>query len=279
MLRQTLFFLLLIGQLHAQSTVAGVVKDAATGTPLPYVNVGVVGKNIGTVTDEAGAFEMAIAKEHDLDQVKISMVGYQPKAFRVADLREMLRKEPVIFLEEAVYSMTEVVVYGKEGELREKIVGNPTETRRNRIQFSKDLLGNEMGIVIKNKKRPIFIKDFNVNILENGHETFKFRINLYSVKNGLPAENILQENIIVSSSIREGMLTVDLTPYNIWVTGNFFISMEWIEDLGDNSLEFSLDNRGRTSPTITRTTSQAQWAEVGKAAFGTGIGIWLTVKY
>lgn len=39
-----------------QVDLVGQVIDAATEEPLPYVNIGLVNQNIGTVTDEAGYF-------------------------------------------------------------------------------------------------------------------------------------------------------------------------------------------------------------------------------
>jgi hypothetical protein len=45
---------------HAQ-VFDGVVKDAKTGVPLPYVNVGIVNKGVGTVTDNAGRFKINLS--------------------------------------------------------------------------------------------------------------------------------------------------------------------------------------------------------------------------
>jgi hypothetical protein len=187
-----------------------------------------------------------------------------------------------ITLDEAAYQMDEVFVYGekfKGRKLRERILGNETESRNNKTGFDANLLGNEMGIVIKTKRRPTFIKDFSIYITDNDYNTFKFRINFYNLRNGLPDQNILKENIIVTSSMKEGKLTVDLSQYNIVVEDDFFVSMEWIEDMGDHGLFFSTDISGGASPTITRTTSQGKWRDVGKMAFGTGIGITTTVQY
>lgn len=274
--------LLLISlQLPGQSTVEGTIKDGKSMKGLAYVNVGVVGKNVGTVTDSDGRFQLTVEETYDHDTLSISMVGYQRKSWRVSDFRQLLRHETEIILDEEAYTMDEVVVYGekfKGRKLKEKVLGNPTESKSNRTGFETNYLGNEMGIVIKNKKRPTYIKDFNVSVVSNKYDSFKFRINFYDMKKGLPDKNILKENIIVTSDMKEGKLTVDLTPYNIMVEDDFFVSMEWIEDMGEHGLFFSTETSA-ASPTIVRKTSQGAWKEVGKMAYNTGIGITVTVQY
>ena len=49
-----LIFFLASHSIHGQYTLSSEVVDSATGKPIPYVNVGVVKKGIGTVTDENG---------------------------------------------------------------------------------------------------------------------------------------------------------------------------------------------------------------------------------
>lgn len=268
--------------LIGQSIIEGTIKDSKSMEGLAYVNIGIVGENVGTVTDSNGKFRLAIDEKYDNNELRISMVGYKSKSFKVADFKQLMRNGSEATLDEAPYEMDEVIVYGKKfkgRKLKEKILGNPTESRNNKTGFETNLLGNEMGIVIKTKRRPTFIKDFSIYIVSNQYDTFKFRINFYDIKNGLPNQNILKENIIVTSSIKKGKLTVDLSQYNLMVEDDFFVSMEWIEDMGEHGLFFSTDTSGSASPTITRKTSQGEWREVGKLAFGTGIGITLTVQY
>ena len=43
-----------------QKTLVGQVVDPSTLDPLPFVNIGLVNKNIGTVTDEEGYFQLEV---------------------------------------------------------------------------------------------------------------------------------------------------------------------------------------------------------------------------
>ena len=56
---------------NAQNRVNGVVKSNKTLEPLAYVNIGIVGKGIGTVTNEKGFFKNTKLLK------KLSEIGYK----------------------------------------------------------------------------------------------------------------------------------------------------------------------------------------------------------
>jgi len=66
----------------------------------------------------------------------------------------------------------------------------------------------------------------------------RFRLNFYSVQNGLPTTTLLKENIIIETDITSGIVTKDLTPYEIVIDEDFFVAIEWIEDLGPGNCSF-----------------------------------------
>jgi hypothetical protein len=263
-------------QLSLAQNVEGLIQDEATGEGLAYVNIGVIGKDVGTVSDRQGRFRLAVDDQYNQDTLKISMVGYQPRSFTVADFRERLKGDPTVALTEAVATLKEVVVEDKRyrgRKLKERIIGNTKAVTSNRTYFAFNALGNEMGIYINVKRNPTFVQEFNLYITENKYDVFKFRLNFYSVKNGLPDENLLDQNIIASFTEREGQLTVDLREYNIVLEGDVIITMEWIEELGKHGLAFATSSGwGEKHRAIVRHTSQGDWKRGGP-----GIGITLKV--
>ena len=58
--------------LHSQELYQGNITDHKTGMPLSYVNIGVVGKDIGTVSDMDGNFKSGILSV-DLREYNIVM--------------------------------------------------------------------------------------------------------------------------------------------------------------------------------------------------------------
>jgi len=52
------------------------VVDASTQDPLPFVNIGLVDKNIGTVTDEEGYFQLEVDPlKYGKSNLRFSMIG------------------------------------------------------------------------------------------------------------------------------------------------------------------------------------------------------------
>lgn len=270
-----IFSVLLNSSLRAQA-VEGTIQDASSGEPLAYVNIGVVGKDVGTVSDANGHFQLDIEEQYNKDELKISMVGYRPQSFTVADFRKQLNDNPAIKLTEAVVVMKEVVIEDKRyrgRKLKERIIGNTKAVTSNRTYFAFNALGNEMGIYIDVKRNPTFVQEFNLYITENKYDVFKFRLNFYSAKNGLPDKNLLDKNIIASFTEKEGKLTVDLREYNIVLEDDTIVTMEWIEELGKHGLAFATSSStAQNRRAIIRHTSQGDWKTGGP-----GIGITLKV--
>lgn len=255
--------------LSAQIIAEGVVKEAGSGNPISYVNIGVVGKNIGTVSNGAGRFKLTIPKANARDTVRVSMLGYVPQLFTVSDFIRQLADGEII-MQTSSFILPDVIVSGKE--LKEKVLGNPTESQSTTTGFTSNKLGNEVGIVIKIKKAPTFIKSFTASVVSKDNKPVKLRLNFYSLKNGLPDKLIQDKNIIVSAPVQGGKLVVDLSDYNIVAEDDFFVSLEWIESASGTIMFSGSLFKGAL---IARETSQADWQKVGIF----GIGFTVKVAY
>lgn len=87
----------------------GVVYDAATGEPLPYVSVAVSGGRYGTMTDAAGKWSLRVpAGRH---RIAFSFVGYQSDTITVTSPHEM---KIITKLREYARSLQEVVITARE---------------------------------------------------------------------------------------------------------------------------------------------------------------------
>ena len=58
----------------AQIEISGIIYDENSEEPLSYVNIGVVGKNIGTVSNKNGFYQLSIPEKFKDDTSRISMV-------------------------------------------------------------------------------------------------------------------------------------------------------------------------------------------------------------
>jgi len=66
---------------QVKTRVSGIITDAATGETLPFVNLVFVGKNIGTITDYDGRYE--ITTQWASDSLKVSFIGYKSQTKHV----------------------------------------------------------------------------------------------------------------------------------------------------------------------------------------------------
>ena len=251
-------------QIKSQELTKGKITDQHTNEQLAYVNIGIIGKNIGTVSDFDGNFEINIPVGLNADTMRFSMIGYEPLEMIVDDFKKQMGNNATIKLKQSITHLKEVVV--TDNNLKEKILGNKTRSKNVTGGFSTDLLGNEVGVVMKIKRKPTYIKDFNCFIAKNKYSKLKFRLNIYEIKKGMPGKNILKENIFVETEMEQGLLTVDLTKYNLWVETDFLVTLEWIEDLGEDGLYFSARLLG--APMIARQTSQGHWGKITMASLG-----------
>ena len=65
-----------------QGVVNGMVRDAATGAALEFVNVGVLGSRSGTATDSRGRYTLTVNAK-DSVTLRFSFTGYEPCEKRV----------------------------------------------------------------------------------------------------------------------------------------------------------------------------------------------------
>jgi len=115
----SILFLSLAAGLFAQgnqpaSSIRGLITDAASGEPLPYVSVVVLNSNpvVGAITDETGNFRLNNLPVGRYD-IQASFLGYEPAVFR--EIMVSSAKETVleISMKENMQLLEEVVVRPK----------------------------------------------------------------------------------------------------------------------------------------------------------------------
>ena len=254
----------------SQNNLVGQVLNAQTKEELPYVNIGLVDKNLGTVSDDSGFFELEVdALQYPNAILRFSMIGFENQDFK---LKEFIDKQVLtVTLKEKVTVLKEVIVSKKRTKFQTKILGNKTNSQLIYASFTTNKLGNEMGFVVRKRKNPMILKKFNLSLVENNYGLIRFRLNFYDIKEGFPKNTLLKENIIVETDISKGIVSKDLTPYEIVIDQDFFVSIEWIEDLGPGKLFFSGGFFG--APLIAREVSQGKWSKVGTASVGMNIEV------
>lgn len=221
---------------------SGHLIDKESGQPIPYANIGIIGKNIGTASNAAGWFKMELNSKYDKDTLCVSSIGYESKKFLVGDLKDDIGNidQVKIELSPKIYQLAEVIIQ----PINTKIytLGNfcKTNSTYGNAFYSKEL-GTEMGVIIElppNKDKAL-LTNFRFYVGKFTYNEFPVRLNIYNLKNGLPYENILTEPIFIEIT-SAGEYIIDLKQYKIVTNRVFFISLEYykIPDITEGELVF-----------------------------------------
>jgi hypothetical protein len=265
----SLLFLFFSFSIFSQQQFKGLLIDSISRQAIEFANVGIEGKGIGTVSNEKGEFSFLIPDSLKNSVVKISLIGYRSKKVRAA---EKFSDQRILLSPEAI-ALREVPVAAKKSVT--KILGNETTSKSVSAGFKKNSLGCEFAIKLHVKHKQTHLKKLLFHINNNDMDSLLFRFNVYSVsKKGYPEENILKQNIIISTKVKTGLVSIDLLPYSIFTDEEVFIAIEWIKDLGDVAkLMFSTKMIGNA--TYFRQASQDKWEKVSPI----GVGLHAEVSY
>jgi hypothetical protein len=268
MYRLVIAFLLSVSpSLFSQEVIDGTVIDSKTKKPVEYVNIGFIGKNIGTVSDVNGAFSISIEEQLSDDSILFSCIGYESRFIHVEDLKN--NKSGDVFLSEKLIKLNEVIV--TPTFFNEKKRGNRYRLNLFQGGFRENQKGFECGVLLKIKK-PVFLKKLICHIASCTYDTLFYRLNVYKQTGKMAFENILQQPIYIKQKSESDnfFLDVDLSVYNLIVDGNTLITLEHIEDMGEGILLFSGGFSGSTC--YYRKTSQGNWMKTPiKLSFGVDV--------
>ena len=105
--------------------IAGEIINKENNETLPFVNIGIANKAVGTVSDIDGIFNLDLtAKITEKDTVIFSYVGFKTEKKAVAELRKKLNR---IILTPETTTLDEVVVSTKKIKYRTKKLGRASK--------------------------------------------------------------------------------------------------------------------------------------------------------
>ncbi len=136
------FFICLntFSQIPAKKVITGLVLDAKTGDPIPFVSVFIKGTSVGTLTDKDGKYK--IETNLPVKSIWFSFLGYQTESRDISERREQTVN---ISLSQSVISLDEVIVsparrnYKNKNnpavELIEKVIENESVNRKESYDY------------------------------------------------------------------------------------------------------------------------------------------------
>lgn len=221
----------------------GRVLDEFTHQPIAYANIGVIGSNVGTISDLDGDFRMVFQQDMFSDSVSISALGYGRRLIPLKILIEHNGRAILLPRKEKV--LGEVQIEGKIEKNRVFQLGNP-RSKGGVLETDTVYAGRSISLLIENrepnfKKKlqfPVYLKTARLKIFRNNLDSIKFRIRVNRVddETGEPGFDMFHESFVVTSEIRNGWIEFDLSNHRILVDGPFYVTFEQIFDSQDRQL-------------------------------------------
>jgi CarboxypepD_reg-like domain len=252
-----LLFLSLFNQLFLFSqSFSGRVFSNETKSGISFVNVGIIGKNVGTVTDQSGNFTLEIDNVYNNDSIRFSMIGYDSRSFLVSYFKENSSKP--VYLSPKSYYLTEVKVFYHR--TKEIMLGTPVISDALKSGFADNNLGSELGIMVDTKGQ-VKLEDINLNVAVCTYDSVTYRLNIYKTIDEIEYKNILTVPVYISFSKDKikNVITYDLRKYSIILEGNVLITLELYKDLGEGRLLFY--TQFFTGFTYHKKTSEGKWTK------------------
>ena len=269
-------------KLKAQNIVKlqGLVVDTSSNpSPIRYVSIGIIGKDVGTISNDSGLFDLNIPSQHFTDSIIFSRVGYLSKLINIKDLINQNNIRIVLVPKTTELNEVHVIAKGTKTKTR----GNITKARGIVLAISSGSLGSEVGTVIHLPNEPVYIKDFNIHIVSNQPDSAKFRLNFYSFNNQI-GDIILKENIYFTVPNKLiGDFKVNLSKYHLSFDGDICISVEpvviYSKESDPNVNSNKTYDRINISGTLTGSKSFYRKVSLGKwqkIKYSFSPGFWIT---
>lgn len=272
MIKKVLFFLFICCPLLSfgqfEVSINAYVLDGTTNKPIEFVNIGFVDKGVGTVSNSEGKFELVFDEQEMGLQapLQLSTIGYKTKIITVANLYRLLDKNNIIYLNPIAYDLDEVVLTNEIHE--SKTLGNSfRNTKVMGYWKDKKGLGGEIATRVRVNRANTLLKELSFEVIDNQSDSLKVRVNIYDYKKRYPAKNILSQNIYHTISRKEGIETISLRPYNIYVSDDIVVSIELVEVFGE-TIEFAVASSADRGIAYTRSISQDKWVRFPSVGMG-----------
>ncbi len=218
--------LLSLSNLMDAQVISGLVNDK-NGNSLPYVSIGIVNGNRGTISDESGFFMLDLTGISRDDTLRFSSLGYSFVDFIVSSVKD--DKNLMVVLEQKAYLIDGIEVRPLQNV---EVEFGSRRKYRSGYMFSGIGEGFELAQLFSNKRR-VILKKIMFRIESTGYDSILFRLNIYHNENGFPDANINKSDIFVISR-KKGWISKDVSIFIIQTDGDFFVSVEAIKGWKDS---------------------------------------------
>lgn len=261
MRRIFLFILILLVQISASGQIISGKLTDKNQKSLPYVNIGVVGLNKGTISSFNGMYRINISGVDNDKILRFSSVGFESVEFKIGELKSKQIESLNVTLKKRIFEIEEVVV--KPDNEKPLFIGSKKAGKMAWV-WSEAINGAEIGTLFRNDKT-IFLDKFHFHIRKNYCDSILYRIKIYDAENEYPTEIINTKDIKFVSKTKKGWDTIDISVYNITIDTDFIITLETLESWTSGNYRTTHLSVGNAKGALSysRASSMAPWQEFG----------------
>lgn len=264
-----LLMLFFTGNGFGQRDYKGKIIDSNTGQPIPFVNVGIFEKEIGTVSDEDGIFHLPMndTRIENTDEVIFSSLGYKSISIPLSEVELVYNEYPILKMIPNRMNLDEVVVSNKDGRFITDFIGYKNYGEKN-FGYWKDqiALGGELATRVVAKSGLRRLDRLQFEVFHNPSDSLLLRVNIYEDDGplGRPKTNLNSsgKNILVTVKNTDKVVWVDLKPFDIYVKNDFLVSLELLRVYGDEELGLVLGAAFDRYGSYRKYASQSKWERI-----------------
>lgn len=212
----------------SQTMLKGKVLIDSTNTPVSYATVSIKNRNVGTVTDSSGRFELKVPPQvKSTDTLVITSIGYSKNTLSMDKARAI--KE--FRLNKMNTELQPVIMRSRF----RKTIGVDSQSVLYVKSWPEIKTGGEIGNVYKIDNKPCKLEKV-IFKMDNKYDSCQLRLHIRKCRGGFPAEELLTKDIIKSfpsHSILNKDAEFDISEHNIVLDETeVFIGFEVIDCKG-----------------------------------------------
>ena len=215
----------------AQEVLSGRITDSL-GLSVPYVNIGVVGKGKGTVSDSKGQYQIDLTGVAPKDSIYFSHLNYYRRAFAVKDLQ----RDPKVVLVEHVFELPSFTVSQKKPKLQ-TIKGMGIYVG-GVYYIGEDVLNKEEIGNIITLKHTYLAKEFELPILENTMPNLVLRLQILKIEDDGTLTPLVEKPIYLSIPQNSQKQKIVQELQVVLPKGRIWVGLRAVEGSGDGHFGF-----------------------------------------
>lgn len=245
-MKNFIFFFFMILSFHGFGQVVEFqVVSSKDKLPVPFAMVGIENTDQGVMTDENGKAEFDFTNISDEANVLVDMIGYELFRMNVESFKN--QKDLIIQLVPEYIELKSATIFDKK-KFRQRNVGPNSKSVSMFFHIASDESDEhekfrELAVHINKGKKRAKILNINLNFAKFEHsKPVPYRFVLYEVEDGKPGKVINQQDIVgyfSSEDMTDRFFTLNLESQDIWIEGDFFVSLQLLSKDYEGSIDIS----------------------------------------